>query len=96
MRRSRPSAARRGQEPTAFVGELQGDSEVNVMEHLACFAPGMIALGVARGAAQLSRDEAANHTRLATQLAETCWRLYADTATGLAPDTIRFDTEQGT
>lgn len=96
VRRSRPSAARRGQEPTVFVGELQGDSEVNVMEHLACFAPGMIALGVARGAAQLSRDEAANHTRLATQLAETCWRLYADTATGLAPDTIRFDPEQGT
>jgi hypothetical protein len=91
----RPTA-RQGQGPTVFVGELQGASEVNVMEHLACFAPGMIALGVARGAGQLSPDEAANHTRLATQLAETCWRLYADTLTGLAPDTIRFEPEEGT
>ena len=66
------------------------------MEHLACFAPGMIALGVARGAGQLSPDEAANHTRLATQLAETCWRLYADTPTGLAPPAGRSSAEIST
>ena len=95
MRRIRPTA-RRGRGPIVFVGELQGASDVNVMEHLACFAPGMLALGVARGAGQLSPDEAANHTRLATQLAETCWRLYADTPTGLAPDTVRFEPDEGT
>ena len=33
---------------------------------------------------------------LATQLAETCWRLYADTPTGLAPDTVRFEPDEGT
>ena len=96
MRHSRLAAQPGRPQQLVFVGELQGESEVNVMEHLACFAPGMLALGVARGAAQLSRDEAANHTRLATELAETCWRLYADAPTGLAPDTIRFDPEQGT
>ena len=53
------------------------------MEHLACFAPGMLALGVLRGGARLPRAAAANHTRLATQLATTCWRLYADAPTGL-------------
>ena len=57
MHRIRPTA-RQGQGPTVFVGELQGASEVNVMEHLACFAPGMIALGVARGAAELSAGRA--------------------------------------
>ena len=66
------------------------------MEHLACFAPGMLALGVARAAGQLSPAGAANHTRLATELAETCWRLYADTPTGLAPDTVRFEPDEGT
>eukprot|EP00908_Phaeocystis_cordata_P027253 Transcript_9809.p2 GENE.Transcript_9809~~Transcript_9809.p2 ORF type:complete len:177 (-),score=78.17 Transcript_9809:49-579(-) len=66
------------------------------MEHLACFAPGMLALGVLRGGARLPRAAAANHTRLATQLATTCWRLYADAPTGLAPDTIRFDAAEGT
>ena len=57
------------------------------MEHLACFAPAMLALGAARGATP--KDA---HT-LAEELLESCWSLYADAPTGLAPDTISVTCE---
>ena len=59
------------------------------MEHLACFASGMLALGALRDAANLG-----SHGALAAELGETCWRLYADSPTGLAPDRIVFSRGQ--
>ena len=49
------------------------------MDHLVCFVPGMLALG-AQG------DTAAAHLRLAEELMETCYRMYADQVTGLAAE----------
>lgn len=42
-----------------------------------------------RGAARGSEAQA--DTRLAVELGEGCWSLYADAPTGLAPDTVRLE-----
>ena len=49
------------------------------MDHLICFVPGMLALG-AHGAS------ASHHLALAERLMHTCYRMYADQPTGLAPE----------
>jgi mannosyl-oligosaccharide alpha-1,2-mannosidase len=60
------------------------------MEHLACFAPGMLALGTMHGG-ELDAAELASHKRLAVELTETCYMLYSEAPAGLAPDSIHFD-----
>jgi mannosyl-oligosaccharide alpha-1,2-mannosidase len=56
------------------------------MEHLTCFVPGWLALG-----APHQRDAArkARHTALAAQLALTCWHMYHDQPTGIAPERVK-------
>jgi len=57
------------------------------MEHLACFAPGMLALG------SLSEPDAARakaHLELAKALMYTCWLFYARTPTGIGPEAVVF------
>ena len=51
------------------------------MEHLACFVPGWVALGARY---QADPERAKRHLRFADELAETCWRFYADQPTGVA------------
>ncbi|KAK3286169.1 hypothetical protein CYMTET_6264 [Cymbomonas tetramitiformis] len=63
---------------------------VDKMDHLSCFVPGMLALGLPfldPG----DVDEALEH---AEQLAETCREMYARTATGLAPESVLFNRFQ--
>ena len=60
------------------------------MEHLACFAPGMLALGALQGDATMRQ-----HASLAAELMCTCFKLYADTVSGLAPDSIVFTNGKG-
>ena len=55
-------------------------------EHLACFAPGMLALGVLTGASGAPNED----TRVDIATGETCYRAYAHTPTGLAPDAWNF------
>lgn len=55
-------------------------------EHLACFAPGMLALGVLSGASGAPVDD----TRVAIATGESCYRAYARSPTGLAPDAWGF------
>ena len=58
------------------------------MEHLTCFVPGMLALGV------LSREaELAHHLGLAQELMATCMAMYASTATGLAAEAYEVDSD---
>ena len=53
------------------------------MDHLACFAPGMLALG-AHG------ESYEEDMQLAAELMETCYRMYADSPTGLAAEIADF------
>lgn len=71
--------------------ELQRNGEhqpVHKMDHLVCFVPGMLALGV-----HLGIDEHPESLRIAEQLMRTCHRMYSQSATGLAPEIAQFDPD---
>ena len=55
----------------------------DTMDHLACFAPGMLALGAEGARANADRE-------LAVALMHTCYRMYADSPSGLAPEIAAF------
>ncbi|KAK9696835.1 hypothetical protein K7432_012259 [Basidiobolus ranarum] len=62
------------------------DSNLNIeqyLEHLTCFAPGLLALG----AKTLNRPE---DLELAKKLVETCYNAYITTETGLGPEKIAW------
>ncbi|KIV78176.1 hypothetical protein PV11_09919 [Exophiala sideris] len=71
------------------------------MDHLVCFMPGTIALGVTEGQtvaeakARLGSQWTKKHDenlKLAEELMKTCWGMYEVTATGLAPEIAYFKT----
>ncbi|KAJ2571217.1 Endoplasmic reticulum mannosyl-oligosaccharide 1,2-alpha-mannosidase [Coemansia sp. RSA 1813] len=68
-----------------FLGSLSygGFTFIQEMEHLACFYPGLLALG----AQVLDRPR---DLILAEELAYTCYASYAMTPTGLGPERFRF------
>ena len=55
----------------------------DTMDHLACFAPGMLILGAEGTRADADRE-------LAVELMHTCYRMYADSPSGLAPEIAAF------
>jgi len=55
----------------------------DLMDHLACFAPGMLILGAEGTRADADRE-------LAVELMHTCYRMYADSPSGLAPEIAAF------
>jgi mannosyl-oligosaccharide alpha-1,2-mannosidase len=59
------------------------------MGHLACFVPGMLALGAASGV--LDSDTAKVHLVLAEELGSTCYRLYESQPTGIGPENVAFN-----
>ena len=55
------------------------------MDHLACFAPAMLAFG-----AQDGHKHDAQYMALAARICETCMAMYTRTRTGLAPEYVTF------
>ncbi|OMH80423.1 Endoplasmic reticulum mannosyl-oligosaccharide 1,2-alpha-mannosidase [Zancudomyces culisetae] len=75
-----------GPEGLVFVSELEYDGSTanGQMEHLACFLPGILALG----------SKVLNRTQdlpLAKDLMYTCYSLYKHSPTGLSPETVVFE-----
>ena len=75
-----------------YVTDAQVDSEgdfspSHTFEHLTCFLPAVLALGAAT-----LPNMPPTHMWAAQGLAQTCWTLYADSPTGLSPDTVLFST----
>jgi mannosyl-oligosaccharide alpha-1,2-mannosidase len=69
------------------------------MDHLVCYLPGAIALGVTGGLteAEARKQPGWGRTqeqrmRLARELMKTCWGMYRVTKTGLAPEIVWFET----
>ena len=64
-----------------YIGQWNYKTKVYVdkMDHLCCFAPGMLALG-AWG------ETADDDLHLAEELMKTCYAMYSDQPTGLAPE----------
>ncbi|XP_045081661.1 endoplasmic reticulum mannosyl-oligosaccharide 1,2-alpha-mannosidase-like isoform X3 [Coregonus clupeaformis] len=71
-----------------FVGELSHGQFSPKMDHLVCFLPGTLALGVHHGLP-------ADHMELAKQLMETCYQMYAQMETGLSPEIVHFNMHEG-
>lgn len=67
-----------------FVGELSHNQFSPKMDHLVCFLPGTLALGVHHGLST-------NHMKLAKELIETCYQMYAQIETGLSPEIVYFN-----
>lgn len=78
-----------GKQNYVFLGSrASGASAVGrSMEHLACFAPGMLALGASTGEPGLQ-----GHLQLAKELMRTCYAMYASSPTGLAAEVSEFDS----
>lgn len=69
-----------------YIAERNGESLFDKMDELACFAPGMLALG-ADGA---SPAKAAQYLEIAEGLAKTCYNFYMSTRTHLAGENYHF------
>lgn len=71
-----------------YIGELKAGSRDfhPKMDHLVCYLPGTLALGVHYGMPS-------SHMRLAEKLMETCYRMYADQPTFLSPEIVYFGTK---
>lgn len=67
-----------------FLGTRTSD----FMEHLSCFTPGMLALGVLQNASKNPQRD----FEIARSLTQSCYTLYSENkVTGLAPDAFYFD-----
>ncbi|KAL5554627.1 hypothetical protein UlMin_042028 [Ulmus minor] len=83
VRRTTPSSF-------AYICEKNGDSLTDKMDELACFAPGMLALG----SSGYGPDEAQKILSLAEELAWTCYNFYQSTPTKLAGENYFFHAGQ--
>jgi hypothetical protein len=70
-----------------YVAEWNGAAVVHKMDHLACFVPGMLALGA-------DGEHAAKYITLAQELMHTCVQMYKRQPTGLAPEMVLFHSGQ--
>ncbi|PSN41913.1 Endoplasmic reticulum mannosyl-oligosaccharide 1 [Blattella germanica] len=82
---------RTAQNKYLFVGELLagGRDFKPKMDHLTCYLPGTLALGVQNGLPQ-------EHMQLAEDLMLTCYMTYAQQPTFLAPEITYFNIQEGT
>ena len=60
------------------------------MEHLACFVPGMIALGIIIDKFKQTQEERLKLLEISENLAFSCYLGYNQSATGIAPDSLVF------
>ncbi|XP_009764246.1 mannosyl-oligosaccharide 1,2-alpha-mannosidase MNS1 isoform X1 [Nicotiana sylvestris] len=82
VRRTTPSSF-------AYIGEKIGSSLNDKMDELACFAPGMLALG----SSGYGPDESQKFLSLAEELAWTCYNFYQSTPTKLAGENYFFNDD---
>ncbi|KAL0957118.1 hypothetical protein HGRIS_003211 [Hohenbuehelia grisea] len=76
-----------------YVTDTINGNPTHTLEHLSCFLPGLLALGVHTLGDSLTSREKQLHKWAAEGLAHTCWTTYADTQSGLGPDGVRFTAE---
>ncbi len=79
-----------------FIGESLSGTFSPKMDHLVCFYGGNLALGATylRKVAKYA-DKAEEILNLGEALTETCYQMYAQTATGLSPEIAYFNTHEG-
>ncbi|KAG5633527.1 hypothetical protein H0H81_007097 [Sphagnurus paluster] len=74
-----------------YVGSIYNGTQMHVLEHLACFLPGILALGAHAIPAPLMPDKTRElHRWAAAGLAYTCYTSYVDQKSGLGPDQMEM------
>jgi hypothetical protein len=74
-----------------YVTSLVKTGPTNTLEHLACFLPGLLALGAhTLPISVLPPKKAEYHKWAAEGLSYTCYLLYADSRSGLSPDSVKM------
>ncbi|ORX94313.1 mannosyl-oligosaccharide alpha-1,2-mannosidase [Basidiobolus meristosporus CBS 931.73] len=83
-----------------FVGEVnwhsgskEGKNFSPKMDHLVCFLPGTLALGVTLGE-PIQNNPNLEDLQLAKELLYTCWQTYTATVTGLGPEIVYFNMNE--
>lgn len=86
-----------------FIGELEHGIHGPLspkMDHLVCFYGGLLAVGATEGLTYQEakkqlfwNEERESHFKLGEELTYTCYRMYKDVATGLAPEIVVFNEE---
>eukprot|EP00180_Rhodochaete_pulchella_P002045 Plantae.Rhodophyta-Rhodochaete_pulchella.ctg3082.p1 GENE.Plantae.Rhodophyta-Rhodochaete_pulchella.ctg3082~~Plantae.Rhodophyta-Rhodochaete_pulchella.ctg3082.p1 ORF type:complete len:304 (+),score=43.00 Plantae.Rhodophyta-Rhodochaete_pulchella.ctg3082:1003-1914(+) len=66
----------------------------DVMDHLACFLPGSLALAASSPGCRLSTKEKAAFIEAAAGLTETCYNMYHMSPSGLAPEELHWSGEK--
>uniref|UniRef100_A0A0C9RPH0 alpha-1,2-Mannosidase n=1 Tax=Wollemia nobilis TaxID=56998 RepID=A0A0C9RPH0_9CONI len=79
IRKSSPSSF-------TYIAERSGSALIDKMDELACFAPGMLALGAFKD----DSDKALKYLSLAKELTRTCYNFYNSTRTKLAGENYIF------
>eukprot|EP01137_Pigoraptor_chileana_P022435 Opistho-2@6966 len=72
-----------GQEGLTYVAEWQGGIVEHKMDHLACFAGGMFAIG--------ARDQSEEIFQIGADVTSTCHESYKQRASGIGPEAMRFN-----
>ncbi|KAL4437567.1 hypothetical protein ABPG77_003548 [Micractinium sp. CCAP 211/92] len=79
--------------PFSYVSDSRGGWLDPILEHLRCFYPGSIALGVMNGAVR--GPKAQLYLQFAANMTQACFQLYNSTASGLGAERISFDMQSG-
>lgn len=87
-----------------YVGELEhgiGGPLSPKMDHLVCFYGGLVALGATDGMSlkeaqkqSFWNEDRQNDFEFGADLTYSCYKMYADTATGLSPEIVVFNTDK--
>lgn len=73
-----------------YVAEFDRSTVKHKMDHLACFVPGMLALGAMTHAVQGAKAQ--RYLDVAGNLSHTCWQMYRSTPSGLSPEYVQFSS----
>eukprot|EP00760_Papus_ankaliazontas_P014997 PhM_4_TR16223/c0_g1_i1/m.74225/K01230/MAN1; mannosyl-oligosaccharide alpha-1,2-mannosidase len=76
-----------------FLLQRLGENTRERMDHLSCFAPGMLVLGLQHDA-NVTAAERESTLELAKALMETCIHMYEFTPTGLSPEDVSFEGDE--
>lgn len=78
-----------------YVTDTESGITTHKLEHLSCFFPGLLALGLLTlspaDSSSYTPDQKQLHQWAAEGLAETCWLMYHDQKSGLGPDEVRME-----
>lgn len=76
-----------------YITDTSADLPSRKFEHLSCFYPGLLTLGVFSLQHDMSipEHERLMHRWAAEGLAHTCWTMYGESVSGLGPEEAQFD-----